>query len=44
MTDIETLASANYDAGMAPVNGQLLVDTLELTPLSPSKGYFQARG
>jgi hypothetical protein len=40
---IETLASANYDAGKALVNGVLLVDTLELTPLSQSKSYFQAR-
>lgn len=43
MGTIETLASANYDAGKAPVNGVLLVDTEELTPLSPTKSYFQAR-
>lgn len=34
MIAIEALASANYDAGKAPVGGKLLVDTLELTPLA----------
>ena len=34
MVAIESLASANYDAGKALVDGRLLVDTLELTPLA----------
>ncbi len=36
MGTIETLASANYDAGKPLVNDRLLIDTLELTPLSPN--------
>ncbi len=44
MGTIEALASANYDAGKVLINGQLLVDTLELTPFSPSKSFFQSRG
>ena len=34
MLAIEAQASANYDAGKAPVGGKLLVDTHELTPLA----------
>jgi len=33
MLAIESLASANFDAGKALVGGKLLVDTRELTPL-----------
>ena len=32
MVAIESLASANYHAGKALVDGKVLVDTLELTP------------
>ena len=36
MLAIESLASANYDAGKPLVHGKLLVDTQELTPQTPS--------
>jgi hypothetical protein len=39
---IETLASENYDAGKPLVNGRVVVDTLELTPLSQGRNYFQS--
>ena len=39
---IESLASANYDAGKPLVHGKLLVDTHELTPQAPRSSELQA--
>jgi hypothetical protein len=41
MLAIESLASANYDAGKPLVHGKLLVDTTELTPPGPRKSGLQ---
>jgi len=45
MGTIEALASTKYDAVGMPKDGSpLLIETLELTPLSNAKSCFQARG
>ena len=41
--NIEIIASANYDAGKLLIDGKVVVDTHELTPLSHVKNYFQPR-
>jgi hypothetical protein len=39
----EIIASANYDAGKVFIDGKVVVDTHELTPLLHAKSYFQPR-
>jgi hypothetical protein len=41
--NIEIIASANYDAGKLLVDGKVVVDAHELTPLLHAKNYFQPR-